>query len=141
MRSPFVVAEAETSSGNSNVTSVSKRTPLLEAPEHLSATGRHKRPAPHSVCKSRSVRLLNQIRQVSPRGRRLRDDKPPAADGSSIQKSRRISPSAISGGRRWLSCRQPACLQPRQLRHGTDRRTDRQTDGSRYRLMPPRAGA
>jgi len=31
----------------------------------------------------------------------------------------------ISGGQRWLSCRQPACLQPRQLPHGTDRRTDR----------------
>jgi len=31
----------------------------------------------------------------------------------------------ISGGRRWLSCRQPACLYARQLRHGTDRRTDR----------------
>ena len=25
----------------------------------------------------------------------------------------------------------------RQLRHGTDRRTDGQTEGSRYRLMPP----
>ena len=24
-----------------------------------------------------------------------------------------------------LSCKQPACLEPRQLRHGTDRRTDR----------------
>ena len=31
----------------------------------------------------------------------------------------------ISGGRRRLSCRQPACLWPRQLRHGTERRTDR----------------
>jgi len=27
-----------------------------------------------------------------------------------------------------------------QLRHATDRRTDRQTDGSRYRLMPSTAG-
>ena len=26
----------------------------------------------------------------------------------------------ISGGRRWLRCRQPACLQPRRLCHGTD---------------------
>jgi len=30
----------------------------------------------------------------------------------------------ISGGRRWLSRRQPVCLQPGQLRHGTNRRTD-----------------
>jgi len=36
--------------------------------------------------------------------------------------------------RRWLSCRQPVCLQPRQLCHGTDR----QTDGSRYSKTPPR---
>ena len=28
----------------------------------------------------------------------------------------------------------------RQLRHGTDRWTDRQTDGSRYSKMPPKAG-
>jgi len=46
------------------------------------------------------------------------------------QKSRRIyvrprTRPHISGGRRWLICRQPACLSPRQLRHGTDRRTDR----------------
>ena len=27
-----------------------------------------------------------------------------------------------------------------QLRHGTDRQTDIQTDGSRYRLMPPYSG-
>jgi len=74
--------------------------------------------------------VVQQIHnKVSPRGRR--DDMPPA-DGSSVQKSRRIyvrprtgrSPH-ISAGRRWLSCRQPACLQPRQLRHGTDKRTDR----------------
>jgi len=31
----------------------------------------------------------------------------------------------ISGGQRWLSCRQPACPWPRQLRRGTDRCTDR----------------
>ena len=37
----------------------------------------------------------------------------------------------ISGGRRRLSCRQPACLWPRQLRW------DRETDGSRYSKMPP----
>ena len=47
------------------------------------------------------------------------------------QKSRRIyvirgrvrSPH-ISGGRRWISCRQPACLLARQLCHGTDTLTD-----------------
>ena len=36
----------------------------------------------------------------------------------------------ISGGRWWLSCRQPTCLYPRQLHRGTDRQTDR----SRYSL-------
>ena len=51
-----------------------------------------------------------------------RDHMPPA-DGSSIQKSRRIY-VRLRAGRQWLSCRQPACLQPRQLRHGTERRTD-----------------
>ena len=44
------------------------------------------------------------------------------------QKSRRIYGRLrcphISDGRRWRSCRQPACLWPRQLRHGTDRRMD-----------------
>ena len=35
---------------------------------------------------------------------------------------------------------QVSSLQPRQLRHGTDRWTDRQTDGSRYSKMPPKAG-
>ena len=53
---------------------------------------------------------------------------------------RQVRNPHISCGRRWLSCRQPVCLQPRQLRHGTDRRTDRLTDGSRYSKMPPRAG-
>jgi len=37
----------------------------------------------------------------------------------------RVRSPYISAGRRWLSCRQPACLQPRQLCHGTDRRADR----------------
>jgi len=47
---------------------------------------------------------------------RLAADLRPSADGSAVHT--------------WLSCRQPACLQPRaaarlgQLRHGTDRRTD-----------------
>jgi len=60
---------------------------------------------------------------------------------SRIQKSRRIyvrprtgSQSAhLYGGRRWLSCRQPACLQPRQAAAPWDRQkggqTDRQTEG------------
>ena len=34
----------------------------------------------------------------------------------------RVRSPHILGGRRWLSCRQPACLQPRQLRHKTDGR-------------------
>ena len=54
----------------------------------------------------------------------------PSADGSAVCT--------------WLSCRQPACQEPRaaarlrQLCHGTDRGTD----GTRYRLMPrpPTAG-
>ena len=45
--------------------------------------------------------------------------------GGSTSVRGRVSSPHISAGRRWLSCRQPACLQPRQLRHGTDRRTDR----------------
>ena len=36
----------------------------------------------------------------------------------------------ISGGRWWLSCRQPICLYPRQLHRGIDRQRDR----SRYSL-------
>jgi len=32
----------------------------------------------------------------------------------------RVRSPHILGDRRWLSCRQPACLQPRQLRHKTD---------------------
>jgi len=44
--------------------------------------------------------------------------------GSTSVRGRVYSPH-ISGGRRWLNCRQPACLLPRQLRRGTDRRTDR----------------
>jgi len=37
----------------------------------------------------------------------------------------RVRGPHISGGRPWLRCRQPACLEPRQPRHVTDRRTDR----------------
>jgi len=60
--------------------------------------------------------LLSSVNKLSPRGRR---DDMPSANSPRIQKSRRIyvcvdgsalrSPH-ISGGRRWLSCRQPACL-------------------------------
>ena len=42
--------------------------------------------------------------------------------GGSTSVRGRVRSPRISGGRRWLSCRQPAFLQPRQLRHGTDRR-------------------
>jgi len=58
----------------------------------------------------------------------------PPGDGSSTRggstsvRGRVRSPHISGGGWRWLSCRQPACLQPRQLRHGTNR----PTDGSRY---------
>jgi len=58
------------------------------------------------------------------------------ADGSSTRGGStsvrgQVRSPRISGGRRWLCCRQPACLQPRPLRHGTDRR---------YRLQPPTVG-
>jgi len=45
--------------------------------------------------------------------------------GGSTSVRGRVGSLHISGGRQWLSCRQPACLQPRQLRHGTERWTDR----------------
>ena len=80
---------------------------------------------------STALTLQSDPNKVSPRGRgeticpppmavRLAEDLRPSADGSAV--------------RTWLSCRQPACLQPRaaarleQLRHGTDRRTYRRTD-------------
>ena len=58
---------------------------------------------------------------------------PPAADGSSIRGGStsvrgRVRSLHITGGRRCLSCRQPACVEPTaaarlgQLRHGTDGR-------------------
>jgi len=57
------------------------------------------------------------------------------------QKSRRIYVRPRTGPQsahlRWLSCRHTACLWPMQLRHGTDRRTDRETDGSPYHLVSP----
>jgi len=58
------------------------------------------------------------------------------ADGSSTRGGStsvrgRVRSPHTSGGRRWLSCRQPACpkqlcaaVRLGQLRHGTDRRTD-----------------
>jgi len=45
--------------------------------------------------------------------------------GGSTSVRGRVRSPHISGGRRLLSRRQPACLWPRQLRHGTNRRTDR----------------
>jgi len=50
---------------------------------------------------------------------RLAADLRPSTDGSPV--------------RTWLSCRQQHAYSLGQLRHGTDR----QRDGSRYRLMPP----
>ena len=52
------------------------------------------------------------ITRYRPRGRR---DDMPAADGSSTRGGStsvrgRVRSPHISGGRRWLSCRQPACL-------------------------------
>jgi len=80
-------------------------------------------------CRSQSSRWpsFREVCQVTTRGGAARQYAP--ADGSLIQKSRRIyvrlySPY-ISGGRRWLSCRQPACQQPGQRHHGTDGRTHR----------------
>ena len=69
---------------------------------------------------------------VSPRNRRD-DMRPPRRwqfdngknRGWSTSVRGRVRSPHISGGRRWLSCRPPACLYPRQLRHGTDSRTDR----------------
>ena len=48
--------------------------------------------------------------------------------GSTSVRGRVLSPH-ISSGRRWLSCRQPACRLPRQLRDGTDRQTNGEKDG------------
>jgi len=75
---------------------------------------------------ARRVQRYN-ITKVLPAERR--DDMHPPMVVQRWQKSTSVhghvcSPH-ISGGRRWLSCRQPACLQSGQLRRGTDRRTDR----------------
>ena len=67
------------------------------------------------------------INKLSPR--RRRHNMPPPADGSSTRggstsvRGRVRSPHIFGSRRRWLSCRQPACLG--QLRHGTYRQTDR----------------
>jgi len=60
------------------------------------------------------------LRPIFPNNMLLKDLKNPPAMAVRrwIQKSQRIY---VSVGGRWLSCRQPA----RQMRHGTDRRTDR----------------
>ena len=55
--------------------------------------------------------------------------------GGSTSVRGRVRSPHVSGNRRWLSCRQPACLEPRQLRHGTDRRTDRQTTDKLLKLL------
>ena len=44
--------------------------------------------------------------------------------GGSTSIRGRVRSLHVSGGRRWLSCRQPSCLYSRQLRRGTDRQTD-----------------
>jgi len=46
----------------------------------------------------------------------------------------RVRSPHISAGRRWLSCRQPACYSLGSCAMG---HTDRQTDGSRYSKMFP----
>ena len=66
-------------------------------------------------------------------------------DGSSIQKNRggstsvrgRVRSPHISGGRLWLSCRQPACY---SLGSCAIEQTDGRTDGSRYLIMSPWGG-
>jgi len=73
--------------------------------------------------------------KLSPRGRR--DDMPPAdisstRGGSTSFRGRVCSPH-MPGGR-------PAAGSQRAYSLGWDRQTDGQTDGSRYRLMPPTAG-
>ena len=105
------------------------------------------KPAVLSSSDQRKALTKQYRRRYRPEGRR--DDMPPptayryAANQAicvspRIQKSRRIyvrprTGPHISGGRRWLSCRQPACLLPRQLRRGRDGRTD----GSCYSKMHP----
>ena len=79
------------------------------------------------------VSSLNYARshKVSLRGRR--DDMPPPPmavrsknRGGSTSVHGRVRSSHISGGRRWISCRQPACLCLGSCAMGqTDRRTDR----------------
>ena len=89
------------------------------------------------------MRVFRQrkINKVSPRGRR--DDMPPA-DGSSIQKSRRTYVRPRTGPQSahlwWPAGAQLQAASVPIVQAGTDRRIDRQTDGSRYRLMPPTAG-
>jgi len=62
--------------------------------------------------------------------------------GGSTSVRGRVRSPHISGGRRWLSCRQPACIQPRQLRNRTGRWTERQTDGiAPFQNVPYTEGA
>jgi len=91
------------------------------------------------------VTLTRVINKVSPPGGGGRRADMPLPDSSSavayrvaadqsicvsplIQKSRRIYVRPRTGPQSahlwWLSCRQPACLYPRQLRHATGGRTD-----------------
>ena len=103
----------------------------------------HLRPSPFYICFPAPLRHLppdstvfilqigdrkNEPNKLSPRGQR--DDVPPPMAVRRWQKSRRIyirprtGPQSAHVWRRWwLNCRQP--VKPRQLRHGTDRRTDR----------------
>ena len=77
----------------------------------------------------------------SNKGRRRDDMPPPMAVrskncGGSMSICGGVCSTYISGGWQWLSCRQPACLLPRQLHRGTDRQTDRDIPKS----PPPAAG-
>jgi len=75
------------------------------------------------------------MNKVTPRGRR--DDMPPPADGSSIQKSRRIYVRLRTGPQSahlWW----PALAKLQAASVPIVWAWDRQTDGSRYSKMPPK---
>ena len=73
-------------------------------------------------CRQQQAIAPRAARRYAPRRRQINGGK---NRGGSTSVRGRIRSPHISGCRRWLNCRQPACLLPRQLRRGTDRRTDR----------------
>jgi len=98
---------------------------LLERAQCCSSNSTHLHPA-------LNTNAQYNANKVSPRG--WRDDMPPADSSSTRGGSKsvrgRVRSPHISGG--W-----PAAGSLRAYSLGWDRRTDGQTDGSRYRLMPP----